>query len=208
MIAKRSLLRAVLVFAAFFLAVEAAGVYLALRGQGEEAAVKGRPETLKRKNAVLKKRIEGFSPKGIYVVVDTAENVLYLKRGNEVLRKAVVSSGSGNVLEDPSGERTWVFDTPRGEHRVLKKVVDPDWIKPDWAFIEEGEEIPKKQKDRIESGVMGKYALGIGNGYLIHGTLYTRLLGRNVTHGCVRVGDEDLEALFKTVQLGAKVIIF
>ena len=39
--------------------------------------------------------------------------------------------------------------------------------------------------------MMGDYALGIGSGYFIHGTLYKRLLGRNVSHGCVRLGDED-----------------
>ena len=55
---------------------------------------------------------------------------------------------------------------------------------------------------------MGDYALGIGRGYFLHGTLYKRLLGRNVSHGCVRLGDEDLEFLFKTATLGTKVIIY
>ena len=55
---------------------------------------------------------------------------------------------------------------------------------------------------------MGDYALGIGNGFFLHGTLYTRLLGRNVTHGCVRIGDADLEYLYKTVPLGTKVYLF
>jgi len=45
----------------------------------------------------------------------------------------------------------------------------------------------------VEAGVLGDYALGFGQGYFIHGTLYTRLLGRNVTHGCIRVADKDLE---------------
>jgi len=63
--------------------------------------------------------------------------------------------------------------------------VGPSWVKPDWAFIEEGEDIPKNYYDRIEEGVLGDYALEIGNGYFIHGTLYTRLLGKSVTHGCI-----------------------
>ena len=57
-------------------------------------------------------------------------------------------------------------------------------------------------EDRIEAGTLGDYALGFGHGYFIHGTLYTRLLGRNVTHGCVRVGDEDLKDVFKAVPIG------
>ncbi|MDZ4383320.1 MAG: L,D-transpeptidase, partial [Thermodesulfovibrionia bacterium] len=59
-----------------------------------------------------------------------------------------------------------------------------------------------------EEGVLGDYALSLGNGYLIHGTLYTRLLGRNVTHGCIRVGDKDLKELYNTIPIGTKVIIF
>jgi L,D-transpeptidase YbiS len=120
----------------------------------------------------------------------------------------VISAGSGSILKDPAGNRKWVFDTPRGELPVQSKTVNPIWIKPDWAFIEEGEPVPQNFKDRVEEGVLGEYALSIGNGYLIHGTLYTRLLGRNVTHGCIRVGDEDLKTLYNASSAGTKVIIF
>jgi lipoprotein-anchoring transpeptidase ErfK/SrfK len=157
----------------------------------------------------LEKRMAGLLPRGLYIVIDTAENKLSLKNGSEVVRTAVVSCGSGVVLEEPGGKkRSWVFDTPRGEFTVKSKITNPYWVKPDWAFIEEGEAIPKQMEDRIESGTLGDYALGFGQGYFIHGTLYTRLLGRNVTHGCVRVGDEDLKALFKVVPMGAKIYIY
>ena len=163
-----------------------------------------------RKNAQqLQKRMEALRPKGVYIVIDTAENKLYLKNGETVVRAAVVSCGSGVILEEPGGKnRSWVFDTPRGEFTVKSKITNPYWVKPDWAFIEEGEPVPKKLDDRIEAGTLGDYALGFGDGYFIHGTLYTRLLGRNVTHGCVRVGDEDLKAVFKAVPLGAKIYIY
>ncbi len=62
--------------------------------------------------------------------------------------------------------------------------------------------------DRIEAGMLGDYALGFGKGFFIHGTLYTRLLGRNVTHGCVRVGDDDLKAVFRAVSVGTKIFIY
>ncbi len=164
-------------------------------------------ELLKR-NRVLRNRIAGLSPQGIYVVVDTARNLLFLKQGNRTLLKAVVSSGSGNILKDPGGKREWVFDTPRGEFEVKGKIVGPRWIRPDWAFIEEGEHIPKRWEDRVEEGVLGDYALAFGNGYFLHGTLYRRLLGRNVTHGCIRVGDEDLKTLYKLSHVGTKIYIF
>ena len=157
----------------------------------------------------LEKRMTGLLPRGLYIVIDTAANRLYLKEGAKVVREAVVSCGSGVVLEEQGGKkRSWVFDTPRGEFVVKSKITNPYWVKPDWAFIEEGEAVPKGLEDRIESGTLGDYALGFGQGYFIHGTLYTRLLGRNVTHGCVRVGDEDLKAIFKAVPIGAKIYIY
>ena len=82
------------------------------------------------------------------------------------------------------------------------------WRKPDWAFIEEGKQPPENPAARLEEGVLGDYALAFGNGYFIHGTLYTRLIGKNVTHGCIRLGDRDLETLFKRVRLGTPVFIF
>ena len=198
-----------------FLSLECLGYYLAGRSSvavdtaGGNKGVQGTPSaSLKGNPSVLRKKISSLSPKGIYIVIDTARNRLYLKKGEDTLREAVISSGSGNVLTEPSGKRTWVFDTPRGEHSVKSKVENPDWVKPDWAFVEEGEKIPSNYGDRVESGMLGAYALAIGNGYLIHGTLYTRLLGRNVTHGCVRVGDGDLEYVFKNTPIGSKVIIF
>ena len=85
----------------------------------------------------------------------------------------------------------------------------PVWVKPDWAFIEEGEPVPAPNSpDRYEQGVLGSYGLYLGQGYLIHGTLFQRFLGQNVTHGCVRVGDEDLEKVWNLTRIGTAVYIF
>jgi len=164
---------------------------------------------LEKQNENLVKKIKKLSPTGFYIIVDTAKNTLYLKKDNEIIRKAVVATGNGNVLAEPSGKKKpWIFDTPRGEFAVKYKINKPTWIKPDWAFIEEGEEIPKTLADRAEADVMGEYALGFGKGFFIHGTLYTRLLGRNATHGCVRVGDDDLLAVNKASIVGTKIFIY
>jgi L,D-transpeptidase YbiS len=165
-------------------------------------------KVIKSENAALKKKLQVLGPRGLYIVIDTADNVLYLKEGIKTSLKATVSAGSGSLLVEPSGTRRWIFDTPRGEFTVESKFVKPAWVKPDWAFIEEGKPIPKNPKDRVELGMLGEYALGFGDGYFIHGTLYTRLLGKNITHGCVRVGDEDLKIVYRTATLGTKVLIF
>lgn len=196
----------------FFLILELAGYYLSTRHSittDESKKTKSPSLTrLKLRKNSLEMRLAGLSPRGTYIVIDTAANRLYMRKNSKTTREMIVSTGSGSILEDPSGNREWVFDTPRGVLTIQSKKIDPVWTKPDWAFIEEGESIPKDLKDRMEEGVLGDYALDLGNGYLIHGTLYTRLLGRNITHGCVRVGDEDLKTLYKTAAIGTKVIIF
>jgi L,D-transpeptidase YbiS len=192
-----------------FLALEACGFYLARHGSTsvKTARLKS-PRDLQVKTATLRKRFANLMPKGTYLVVDTAKNRIYIKKDNQTLKEIVVSTGSGSILRDPAGNRQWIFDTPRGERTIQSKTTNPVWTKPDWAFIEEGEDVPKSFKDRVEEGVLGSYALHLGDGYMIHGTLYTRLLGRNVTHGCIRVGDDDLKELYTTMPIGTKVLIF
>ena len=158
-------------------------------------------------NQKLQQKIASVKPRGLYVVIDTGANHLYIMKDDAVLRDAIVSTGSGVRLTDPDKPRSWVFDTPRGEFHILRKVNDPIWTKPDWAFVEAGEDLPKRYDERVEEGVLGEYALDLGDGYLIHGTLFERALGLHVTHGCVRVGAKDLEALFKQVPVGTRVYI-
>lgn len=195
---------------ACLVAVEIAGVALAGRHPAARPARNGVADgqELAARVAALRARLAGMAPRGVYAVVDTGRNVLTVRNGQRVLRTAVISAGSGSVLEDPAGGRQWVFDTPRGVRTVKSKVEKPVWVRPDWAFIEEGEPVPTRWSERLDPGAMGDYAIGLGDGYFIHGTLYTRLLGRNVTHGCVRVGDKDLRAVFQALPLGSRVILF
>lgn len=165
-------------------------------------------EALRAENADMRQQLLEMTPKGNYVVINTAGNRVILHTVDNTEVEMIASCGSGLVLEDPKGGRRWTFDTPRGVFTVKNKVADPVWIKPDWAFIEEGEPIPKDRSKRAEPGMMGDYAIGIGDGYYIHGTLYSRLLGRNVSHGCVRLGDEDIEKLYKTLIKGDRIYIF
>jgi len=163
---------------------------------------------LSAQNALLARRLKALVPRGKYIVVDTAENRLFVMNDQKIVKEVIVSCGSGDILEEPGGTRKWIFDTPRGEFSVTSKLVNPTWIKPDWAFIEEGEKPPAEYNDRIDNDSLGEFALGFGDGYFIHGTLYTRLLGRNVTHGCVRVGDRDLRDVFMIVPMGARIYIY
>ncbi len=165
---------------------------------------------LQKEMFAIDKKIVRHQPKGPYIVIDAAHNRLWLRQGETTLRESICSTGSGKLLEDPAGGRSWIFSTPRGEFHVTNRLENPMWRKPDWAFIEEGEPVPgrKDAVERFEEGVLGEYALAFGDGYLIHGTLYTRLLGKSVTHGCVRLGPIDLKAVYDASPLRTKIYIF
>lgn len=166
---------------------------------------------IKRLNAEitsLQKKIERFTPGNAYLVVNTTENRFALYRNRQLVREGLCSTGSYISLEG-EGDKKWVFKTPRGEFKVRGKITDPVWRKPDWAFVEEGLPIPSAtHPSRYERGVLGEYALALGDGYLIHGTLYQRFLGLPVTHGCIRMNDADLREVYETLPVGAKVFIY
>ncbi len=165
--------------------------------------------TLQARYKTLAKQLTQLMPTQPYILVDTARNHLYVKRQDQVMLDALASTGSGTILDKPGESKgQWIFDTPRGEFTVQSRLTNPVWVKPDWAFIEEGLAVPKSQADRLEPGVLGEYALGFGKGYFIHGTLYTRLLGKNVTHGCIRLNDDDLKSVYRLAKIGTPIMIF
>jgi lipoprotein-anchoring transpeptidase ErfK/SrfK len=61
-------------------------------------------------------------------------------------------------------------------------------------------------RNRRVTGDLGRYALDLGSGYMIHGTPNTESIGRASTHGCIRVGDDDLAWLYENVPVGARVV--
>jgi L,D-transpeptidase YbiS len=176
---------------------------------GPDVAARADLNSLRARQAALQRQLARYAPSATYIVVDTARNRLYVKRKETVLLTSLASTGSGTILDHPERPGAhWVFDTPRGEFAVQSKLLNPVWVKPDWAFLEEGLDLPTNPDQRLEPGILGEYALGFGKGYFIHGTLYTRLLGKNVTHGCVRLNDEDLRTTYQLARIGTPIMIF
>jgi len=162
----------------------------------------------KRELSRARAALAALKPSRPYIVIDTHSNTLLLRTDKATLLKASCSTGSGGQLVDKASRRRWIFDTPRGVFKITSKLRDPWWRKPDWAFIEENESIPPDPRKRLDPEMMGEYALGFGEDYFIHGTIYERLLGVSVTHGCVRLGSEDLKRLYDAVSIGTAVYIF
>jgi hypothetical protein len=157
----------------------------------------------------LERKLSGLIPTQSYLVINTVDNKFFLYKNRKLIRTGRCSSGKNMLLTSPDGKETWKFKTPRGCFSIQGKTDNPVWTKPDWAFVEEGLPIPKKgDPSRYERNVLGDYAMMLGHGYMIHGTIYKRQIGMPVTHGCVRLNDEDLEVVVKTMNVGSKVYIY
>lgn len=156
----------------------------------------------------IETKLDKLKPVKPYIVVNTTENRFSLRNANgDTIRTGACSTGKNELLI--AGNKRFVFKTPKGMFTVQNKQEDRPWIKPDWAFIEDGLPIPSARSvTRIDNSTLGDYAISIGNGYMLHGTLYQRFLGLPVTHGCVRLGDKDLEVIYKTLSKGSKVFIY
>src|SRR6476661_5481208 len=67
---------------------------------------------------------------------------------------------------------------------------------------------PLGTKNRRIYGELGSYRLDMGDGYLIHGTPEESTVGDAVTHGCVRLKEDDISWLYANVPNGTSVYIY
>jgi len=173
-----------------------------------EKEIQSRIRQLEMVSLKTENRLNRKIPYQSYMVVNSTGNKFYLYSRRKLIREGKCSTGSYIMLQ-AADERKWIFKTPRGVFRIQGKITSPVWKKPDWAFIEDGLPVPSPNSYlRYEFGVLGDYAMSLGQGYLIHGTLYQRFLGMPVTHGCIRLGDEDLKVVYQYLNIGSKVFIY
>ena len=100
--------------------------------------------------------------------------------GNEVVRK----SPDGQVIP---------FDVADGREIVANKnIIIP----------------PFGTTQRKYSGVLGTNRLNLGDGYALHGTDVPSSIGTSVSHGCVRLRNEDIETLYQMVPVRTPVYIY
>jgi hypothetical protein len=67
---------------------------------------------------------------------------------------------------------------------------------------------PFGTNQRKYHGVLGTHRLVLGDGYAIHGTDKPESVGRSVSHGCVRLRNDDIARLFALVPVGTVVYIY
>jgi hypothetical protein len=144
---------------------------------------------------------------GRHVRISLEEHRLYVMDGERVVWSAVVGNGTGEILAGP--DEVWEFSTPRGAFRIQAMERDPVWILPDWVFVKRGERIPPDESplQRVE-GMLGDAALYIAPEIAINGTDAPELLGTDVSHGCIRVANDDVRRLYEEMDIGTPVIIY
>ena len=118
------------------------------------------------------------------VFVDKSQNVLFLKNGDEVLKVYRVSTGTDN-------------STPVGKFKITSRLVDPVWFS-------KGIVVPPDSPQNV----LGSRWLGFDMpGYGIHGTIEPETIGQQVTAGCVRMRNADVEEVYSLLPLGTEVVI-
>jgi len=251
-------------------------------GKLRQSAVQRAAEVNALQNQVqtIERQTDDVPDTGQTIIVSTAENKLYVRNGGQTVFEAICSTGKGTTLAIDG--KTLIFDTPIGKLRVVGKEENPQWVPPDWHYVEQARknamrvvrlepgspvdartgdpvhsrdegvwswfssrssgpvlkvkgdtvvedyggsqrELPPGQmiiagdaivippintKQRHFDKVLGHYRINLGDGYAIHGTQETDKLGQSVSHGCVRLGDQDIEKLYGMAQVGDSVIIY
>jgi lipoprotein-anchoring transpeptidase ErfK/SrfK len=104
----------------------------------------------------------------------------------------VAVSGSEVVKRYPDGRQVPLEATDGREIVVNGNIIIP----------------PYGVNQRRYKGVLGTRRLVLGDGYGIHGTNAPETIGRSVSHGCVRLRNEDIEKLYDMVPVGTPVYIY
>ena len=114
------------------------------------------------------------------------------------------------VLTYPLGIGREGWATPYIATRIIEKKVKPNWYPPESIRREHeaaGDPLPKIVRPGPDNP-LGDYAMRLGRPeYLIHGTNKPYGIGMRVSHGCIRLYPEDIEALFSEVTLKTPVNI-
>lgn len=121
--------------------------------------------------------------------------VVRLMRGQRIPvgdDRFVGTRGSDVVIFDPSGAATPVSMEQGSELALGGNIIIP----------------PFGTNQRKYRGVLGTHRLNLGDGYAIHGTNRPETIGRSVSHGCVRLRNEDIAVLYDIVPIGTPVYIY
>ena len=128
------------------------------------------------------------------VVVSFADRRLYLitKQGQAITYPVAV----------PTGEARW-----QGTTFISDKRVNPAWT-PTAEMIAKNPRLPRWVPGGHPLNPLGVRAMYLGSSaYRIHGTDAPWTIGQAVSHGCIRMTNEDVLDLYPRVPVGARVTV-
>jgi len=132
-----------------------------------------------RDGEILKVWAEPFS-----IIISKKKNLLSLKCGHEVVKTYHVATGVGG-------------NTPEGKFTITTRLENPVWFK-------KGVPIPPESPENA----LGPRWLGLNEPQVgIHGTIHPELIGKSVSHGCIRMRNKDVKELYLVIPIGTKVTI-
>jgi lipoprotein-anchoring transpeptidase ErfK/SrfK len=118
------------------------------------------------------------------VTVDLSDRMLYVMRGEEVVREYRVAIGQS------------AHPTPTGSFNVRRLIWNPRWVPPDAAWARNRR--PREPGD--PRNPMGRVKIFFqAPDYYIHGTHEEDSLGQAESHGCIRMRNDDVIELARMV---------
>jgi L,D-transpeptidase ErfK/SrfK len=119
------------------------------------------------------------------IVVSIADRKLAVLEGDRIVRIFETAVGAP---KSPS---------PTGVYQIVNSIADPTWYT-------KGKIVPPGKCNPL-----GTRWLGLSRkGYGIHGTNRPDSIGRNASHGCIRMRNREVELLFKLVTVGDQVELY
>jgi len=110
-------------------------------------------------------------------------------------RKLAVVEGERVVKIYPTAVGADATPSPTGVFKIANRIPHPTWYGPNHNVVPPGKANP-----------LGTRWMGLSRrGYGIHGTNNPRSIGRNASHGCIRMRKADVEELFELVKVGDEV---
>lgn len=125
---------------------------------------------------------DGAQPAGRRIVVSIPDRKLALIEDGRIVKVYPIAVGASS---SPS---------PTGQFQIVNRLTDPTYYSP-------GVEIPAGKNNPLGTRWMGLSQKRFG----IHGTNEPKSIGRNASHGCIRMRNADAEELFEMVRVGDMV---
>ena len=142
------------------------------------------------------------------IITKKALDKLYIKPNEKIHLVIKLSDRRVYVYQDDQlktsypiaiGREGW--ETPKGTHKVIQKIPNPSWKHP---FT--GEIIPPGPENPLGERWIGFWT--DGTNYIgFHGTPNEETVGQAASHGCVRMLNQDVLALFEKVGIGTTVVV-